>query len=689
MNRFLWCFIALTPLGGLAGAQSFGVSARGAVGGLTIPNAYVLPEGTIAVSANNFQEPGLGRFGRPRNFSLGVGLLPSLELFGRFADYQNPQLGTNFGLNPRDISANFKLELPIRRQYLPRVAVGMTDVSGGVSYFKSAYAVASDEIDWLRWTVGYAKGADAVGNPAIGKTFDGPFGGVELALGESGASLLAEYDGKEKHIGARYMSPAISRMADAQVVASLLRSSGARDAAGREMDRTSAAVSVLIPLESLAQKPATFKPSHMLASLDARPPGGGMMPTSEDRQESLLKALIASGLERVRVGIRANSLIVEYENNRYGQNESDAIGVVLGLAAEYAPAGVRRVSAITLKSGQRMYETSVDVGIFRAYLRDGDVAQARTSLAVDRAPSYGTGVKWVNSEPARRSPLRVEIKPDFAFQLGTEVGLFDRTLAANIQTFVPLWQGAEFYTSYVEHISNTRNYDVGNVFGAVRQRTGLKVASVQQSFWLTEHVHANLGVGRYNYEAFGMQGEATVFMPGRDDVIRLRGGVYERQPGQSRKQAMPASLSYRYVHSPSTWVEFGAQQYSDGTRGPAVVFTRWFGDVSVNLFYRKGGVAQYVGLELSIPLTPRRGIDIGWLQLAGTPQFSQHVRTRLVDSNAPINYVNPSGARDMQLDYNAELHHLNAGRTSQSYYISQLPRMREAFYLYACEYLPQ
>lgn len=667
-----------------------GVTTQGATGGLVIPSAQVLPRGALALTRGSYSEPELGSFSKRQNYSLGIGLIPNVELFGRFAEYQNPRPGSTFVNGPRDISANVKLKLPEFWRGQPDVAVGLNDVSGGASYFKSRYGVVSDQWGPVRWSAGYAWGSPSLGNTANGYAFDGVFGGIEWLIGQTGLSLLAEYDGQQKHVGARYTSPAIPWLADAQVVASLQRSSGARDPVGRDVDRTSAAVSVVIPLETLAQKPTTFKPAQTLASLDAKPGVPGMTPTAEDRQDALQKALVATGLERVRVGTQGPNLVVEYENNRYGQNEADAIGLVLGLAVEYAPAGVRRVSAVTLKAGQRMYETSVDVAIYRAFLRDGDAAQARGSLAVDRLPSYGAGdVKWMDPTPTRRSPLRVEVKPELLFFQGTEVGTWDYTLAANVQAFVPLWRGAELYTSYIGRLSNSDNFEPGFAFNAFRYRNGLKVAAVQQTFWLGQHVHANVGVGRYNYDAWGAQGEATVFVPGRDDVIRLRGGVYERQPGQNRRQTVPASATYRWVPSPNTWVEAGVQQYSDGFRGPSLVLTRWFGDVGVHLAYRKSGDAQFAGLELSIPLTPRQGMAPGLVQVGGTSRFTQGVRTRLVDSSTGVNFIQPTAALDMQLNYNAEMRQLNSGRTSQSYFVSQLHRMREAFYLYARQQLPQ
>ncbi|MCA0212310.1 MAG: YjbH domain-containing protein [Proteobacteria bacterium] len=674
-----------------AQAQQSGLAAVGASGGLVVPDAQVLPSGTVGATRSNYAEPQLGNYSKLQNYTLGVGLLPNLELFGRFAEYQNPRPGSTFISGIRDISANVKLKLPEFWRGQPDIAVGINDIRGGASFFKSRYVVADGFWGPVRLSAGYAWGGAIPGNAAGERAFDGPFGGVEWRVANTGLSALAEYDGRQKHVGVRYTSPPLAALGHAQLVGTVQRSLGATDPAGRDADRTSVAVSVVVPFGGNEERRQHFKPEMQLTSLDAKPAApGGMVATAEDRLDSLQKALVATGLERVRTGTQGSNLIVEYENNRYAQNEADAIGLVLGLAAEYAPASIRRVAAVTLKAGQRMYETSVDVAIYRAFLRDGDAANARTSLAVDRLPGYNAAdVRWVKAEPARRTPVRIEIKPELEFIGGTEVGTFDYSLAANVQAFVPLWRGAELYTSYIERLSNSDNFEPGFAFGAFRKRNGLKVAAVQQTFWLGQHIHANVGVGRYNYDAWGVQGEATVFVPGRDDVIRLRGGAYERQPGQNRRQTAPASATYRWVPQPNTWVEAGLQQYSDGFRGPSLVLTRWFGDVGVHLFYRRSGDAQFAGLELSVPLTPRQGMAPGLVQLGGTSRFAQGVRTRLVDSSTGINFVQPSAALDMQLNYNAEQRQLNSGRSSQRYFVGQLHRMREAFYLYARRQLPQ
>ena len=108
--------LGLVLLPPMTQAQGLGVASLGATGGLTIPSAYVLDSGDLALSLGNYQEPKLGTFSRQQNYSLGIGLMPGVELFGRFAEYQNPgpALSTGFNINgPRDISANVKWQLPI------------------------------------------------------------------------------------------------------------------------------------------------------------------------------------------------------------------------------------------------------------------------------------------------------------------------------------------------------------------------------------------------------------------------------------------------------------------------------------------------------------------------------------------------------------------------------------------------
>lgn len=667
---------------GCAYAQAQGISAKGATGGLVIPSAHVLERGSVAFTAGGYQEPELGDFTRRRNFSLGVGFFDNLEVFGRFAEYQNPLPGQRVANGPRDISANIKYRLPTFFRSAPAIALGATDIGGGAPYFRSVYAVASDRWGPLGWTVGFAKGRPASSLPGSGQ-FDGLFGGLELFAGDTGLSALAEYDGRQKHVGLRYQSPAIAPLANARIVGTLQRSLSGTDALGREANRTTAALSLVVPFGENVPRTADFRPQRPLPALDASAPQGTAA-TPADRLEALHRGLVAAGLERVRVGTLARDLVIEFENHRFDQDEADAIGIVLGLGVEFAPPGAQRVYAVVHKAGLRLYECSTAISEYRSFLRSADAHYPSSSLAVDIRPTYDVSqVQWIRAEPSPRTRVRVELAPDLIYTVATDVGAFDYSLAANLQAIVPLWTGAELYTSYIQRVADSENFDTDGIFVSSRHRNGLRTAAVHQSFWLGRHVLGNIGVGRYHYDRPGVQAESTVFIPGSDDVLRLKAGAYERLPGTSRSDAIQFSASYRWVYSGTTWVEGGWQKYSDGSYGPSIGLTRWFGDVSANVFFRRGGNKQFAGLELSFPLTPRRGMEPGAVTFAGTPRYAQAVRTRIAGGSTAVNAVEAGAVRDFRLDYNQEMRQLNSGRMSQRYFIARLQRMREAFYLYA------
>ena len=108
LSAIAWAALAANT----AHAQSTGVTTQGATGGLVIPSAAVLPEGSVALTAGNYMESLIGPYSKRQNYSMGVGLLPNFELFGRFAEYQNPLPNSTLNNGPRDISANVKYKLP-------------------------------------------------------------------------------------------------------------------------------------------------------------------------------------------------------------------------------------------------------------------------------------------------------------------------------------------------------------------------------------------------------------------------------------------------------------------------------------------------------------------------------------------------------------------------------------------------
>ena len=293
-------------------AQGLGVASLGATGGLTIPSAFVLEPGGMALSLGNYQDPSLGKYNRKQNYTMGIGLVPGVEVFGRFAEYttsKNAPPGAPDAIGVRDISGNAKWQLPIEIEGLPKLAVGATDISGGAMYFGSQYMVASDEYGPLRWSLGYARGKP-VGGPGTSirgasPVLDGVFGGAEVKLGTTRATALVESDGTQRHAGLRYYSETLPWLGDAQLVGTVQRSFGARTRAGQGADATSVNVSLVLPLGQTeagrkAQAGATGRPLPPLEPVADAP---AMVATAQDRLDRLARALRAMGLDRVRVGM--------------------------------------------------------------------------------------------------------------------------------------------------------------------------------------------------------------------------------------------------------------------------------------------------------------------------------------------------------------------------------------------------
>jgi hypothetical protein len=678
--------------------RSLGVASLGATGGLTTPGADVLDSGLVALSAGNYQDPHFGKFGQHKNFALGFGLWPGLELFGRFTDYTDPQHarpGTRDEIGVRDLSVNLKWQLPIQLPMLPKLAIGVTDLAGGAQNFRSFYGVAGDSIGPLSWTLGLARGTASRQQEGAPRVLDGVFGGAELRLPGTGASALADSDGTQRHLGLRYATNSIAELGHGHLVATVQRSFGAKDWFNREADGPSASLQWVMPMASterqrqtLAAPLAQARPLRPLTAADAGAGSGadmaGAAAAARDWSAALVRVLRQAGLDRVRAGLQGQVLVVAYENRSFLRNEVDALGLVLGVAAELAPGSALRVQAVALKSGAPISATTVNLLDFRRFLRDGDGSAVRAGLVVEHGPQalFDQTVWSAGSADDVRAPIQLELKPLLSYTLGTELAAFDYALAANLRMSASPWRGALVYADWVQRLANSANMDPGKVFEAQRQQNGLATLALQQSLWLHPALFASGGVGIYRHDYAGVEAELVGWVPGRDDTVHLKGMALRRYQDRAALPSTQAFAgSYRWQWRPDTWVEGTVQRYTDGSTGPALAITRWFGDVAVNLRALRGGSKTFAGIELSLPLTPRQASRVGPVLLTGAQRYVQNYRMR-VAARDTRGHLESSAVRPVDLTLRPEAELLNAGRVSGDYVASQMQRMREAFYLY-------
>ncbi|WP_260853890.1 YjbH domain-containing protein [Paraburkholderia sp. BCC1886] len=708
------------------------LNSLGQSGGLVIPYGFVLPTGTVEAQYNNYLDPRYGHSATDGQMYWGaVGLLPYVELSGGLANYPGnvhaPFSGADHFIF-RHLMADIKVQVPTFFKYQPSIAFGVTDFGGQTHFFRSKYGVVSQAFGPLSLTAGYGQG----------QRLDGLFGGAQLSLWNTGLSLLAEDDSKTPYAGFRYQSPRISWLGDANVIGTFTR---AIRSTNNVSPRTSFSVGIQIPLgkrfsaercesglcegpqvpeektvadegletpirlgslapidtrstdrnaSSLAGDPVAYVPplrsyasvmlsdvSSPVASKPSPLVGDGLDAAALD---TIATQLFAAGLERVRAGFSGNDLVVEYENHRYNQNEADALGIVLGVASVNAPQGIDKIRVVIKKADEPLGEITVDRQAFAQFVADGSPVAASASMTMRTRPTYDAdAIAWHGNEHSH-GLTRIQIQPIVSYLYGTEYGNFDVSLGANIQGFVPLWRGAEFYASYIAPLYNTKNMDAGRVFSDYRLRGGLAAVALAQSFWVVPQVLNVTSIGKFDYSYVGAQNETTMFVPGRPDLIRLRLAYLHHEPGHDDLPSEKnAELTYRWVQPAwKLWVEAGVARFVGGDKGPVATVTRWFDDVSVSVHGEHSGQGTFVGAAISFPLTLRQGMKPGVTQVDGTGEFGLDFRTRVSSTN----YVSASAAENMSFPYSTQQYLLNQGRFSGEYFSTQLYRMRDAYLRY-------
>lgn len=163
---------------GLAFAVDTTLTPAGFTGLSITPNAHTVPWGHFEAAYDN-QLPGIVRDPSGHNFVAGFGLFPNLELSGRVAA-SNPLSGNCFigGCGQaRDLSVSAKVGIGLDPGKRFRLAAGVADFGGNVTYFRSSYGVLSYNEGPVEISAGLAKRSGA-GINGSQSPLDGPFAGL-------------------------------------------------------------------------------------------------------------------------------------------------------------------------------------------------------------------------------------------------------------------------------------------------------------------------------------------------------------------------------------------------------------------------------------------------------------------------------------------------------------------------------
>lgn len=637
----------------------------------------------------NVQEADFRKFVKGNQYQFGLGLFNWVEVTGRLSDYP---IDRNDNLGVRDLSASVKVAIPKLLRWQPDIALGFNDLAGGAPYFRSRYLVVSKDLDAVQLSAGIARGA---------RYLDGPFASVQVPLGRSRFFVAGDYRRDGTSIGGRYQSPGLPWLLNGQVMVALQRTFDSDRVALKAAKKFSAMVQVAFPLGQNATNPRRIAPANepiwippvapaqlgaTTASVAQAVPAA---PAAEQGQSvvpsSLVEQLTALGFERVQVGTRGPELVAVIENHRYQQNEVDAIGIVLGQMAFSAPMELRTLTAVVQKAGLPLYSVSVPASAYREFLRSGESAGGLTDLLVTYAPRLDD-INFSGAGAGPRGWMRLRLEPSLVKFIGTDLGVFDYSLAARVTAFAPLWKGAELHASAQGTVQETSDVAEG-LLSVGQQPNGLYSLALSQAFWVTPRLLNVTTAGKLFHDHKGIQNETTWFVPGRDDQVRLAYSRLNRPKGGGTETFNAGSASYLFRYEPlQATVELSYSLYRHQDRGPSVIISRWLGDVQAQVSVR-GGAETKIGFGLVFPLTPRQGMKPGMVQVEGTPSFLFRAETRYA-RRGECNCLRPQAVEEMPFAYNTRVELLNQGRVGRHYFIAQLQRMREALFIYAPSAIP-
>ena len=673
------------------------LSLQGMSGLLNTPNALVTPTGQVDFGySNQIEEDWRDRVKRQDNYYVSFGWLQYLELGARLTEAPG---------KARDLSASAKLQLPLLPEGWPVLALGIQDVSGGAPNLRSRYLVASQTpLPWLRLSLGYGLGPDRL---------DGVFGGGEVQIADW-LQVIGEHDGDEAAAGLRLTTP--DDLLPWPLRLSLTAKSGL--AHGADLDL---ALTLSLPLGNEhrgkcgPEAAAIFGPSAStgyeknvggvtapvptedvvkVAPVPVLPAESGSLPAETDLGAGdpallrLQKALVAEGFESVRVGLRADRiLVVEFENSLFNQNEADALGVVLGTALEELPGGLEGFVLRLLNGELVVAELRGPLAPFRKLFSQQDcpgsaeLGALRQQLHVVVAPASDWRDIWAT--PVGNPRLlhgSLVVGPGLANGVGTEFGVYDYRLSLRPDAYLQLWPGASLRTLVNIPLAWSNDYEKGGQFNQHGDNTTtVERILANQVFHPAAGILTMFSGGQFRQDLRGGINETLWSAPDGRHQLRLKAGMFADDHYDQRYTSLLGTYRYDWPEL-DMQLEGTAGRFVNGDRGFIVEVRRFFGDTAVGFFYADTDY-KIGGIRISLPLTSRRDMAPTPLQLRGTAQWDYQLYSVLANQGGSNPLVFDSGVLP-QTEFTLERDLLNRDRLSEAYLRGQLPRMQEAYWRY-------
>ena len=706
-----------------AHAQNSTLTSAGYTGlGLT-PNARILPWGQMQLAYED-QVPGVLPVNAVRNpgghnYVLGFGLLPNLEIVGRIATntVNDPCFAVACGI--RDLSASAKVGIGLDAAGRFSAAAGIGDFGGSASNFRTYYGVVTYAEKDIEVNAGMAH--RTINRANTRSPLHGPF----VSAAWSPVSALrghVEYVDSNVYAGLRLFAPkewlpdgwgafigANARITDSEISKRAWFTAGLTIPLYKTPDLRRDAPRAPLPELAATQKPLpayearTLPPAPTSPPLATAPPVPAMPPADNDLQV-LATALQERGLEDISVGRTPDGAVAVRANNAtYNWNSLDALGVALGAVSKAIGNGKTAYRLVLTQRQMPLVAVTGQTDCLRQWIESNTPACAAGQLSTPGSSpleELHDGAVWVvrDLQPSRHT-LRVALSPVLRTNIATEVGVLDYSLGVNVGFGLPVWNGGAVEWRVNGEFARSGDYERAGVYYNRRIRNGTERFAFTQALripaerwfapgdaatahkWGLTGVTALATVGRIGSRFDGVHGSVR-WEPGEGrhrvslQAGYLRNSDFGAVPGEP-ETARPFLGTYRYnVAATRTYLEATGGQFMNNDQGLQLGLRQWFTDVSVQFYVRRtkfsNAARNFAGVELSVPIGPRRDMNPGGFQVTGTPRFSHTVETTVGGLNvvAPgFGVIPPAPSLDAVF---------NSDRASLLYFEDNIRRIRDA-----------
>jgi hypothetical protein len=728
----LAAFTAVITLTSAAAAAQVTTLTQAGYTGLEItPNAHLIDWGRFEATYDH-QLPGLVSNPKGHNYVLGFGLLPNLEISGRLA---TNSVGANCftqGCGIRDLSASGKVGIGLDAAHRYSIAAGVTDVGGAATTFRTLYGVLTFDQGPFQASAGLAR--RSAPRPTVSMPpLHGPFASAAWQPVPWIRGQL-EYTDRNAWAGVRLFAPkewlpegwsayigSNHRLTSTKLTQTSWLTAGLSIPLYKVPSLPGSGPKAALPELAASQKPLPAYEARTPAPVPAAPPAAtpaapvpvaaapAPKPVLDAELERLAAALEAKGLDDISIGrMPDDSVAVRANNASYQWNSVDALGAALGAIARTLGDNKAVYRLVLTQRQVPLVAVTGQSDCLRSWINDPAAPCTAGQLST---PGSGAlepvlaGATWVVShrKPSWQT-VHLSVSPILRSNVGTEVGALDYSLGANVALGLPLWAGASVDVSRDVPLASSTAYRSTGVFEPQRVRSRTNRLTLTQTMrlplerWLAPGDDAK--AMRWGLSA--VTGQATVGRVGNGfDGID---GQIRWEPGEGRhrvsadagwfrnsnfdpivsimgpRHAKPLLASYRYnVTATRTYLEATGGQFLYNDRGFQLGLRQWFSDVAVSAYYRRttfqGAPArQFVGIEFSIPIGPRRDVALGsHLLVGGTPRFSHAIETLVRGGN---NAVRPgfgltSPAPSLDETFNSD-------RAGLVYFEDNIRRIRDA-----------